>query len=408
MQKETTHMKKTQIPNILLTFAVITVTLLSTTPTAHAFLKHQWWDDDHKILMKIVHEPHWDIIYVFGEDCPAERKAEAKAFEEEIVKAIQLWLQPLRELNTGKPIVNDFRFQQYDEKPPFEVMEKVDLIITDYCIHGRSGMGLGVLSAPRVGLREGLNVDARFHILVHELGHAFGLGDTYVGRTEDEPSVSKGGLKNTIGTQPASVMATPLFFITGRFLSEDDENGIVWLYKVVHEGWDDEDCLYPNYRFEKAPDGCVPKWPLIFEIRQGHEAFANRILDEDPNIDVNAQNAIGFSALHYAAKDNHSDFLNRLLSHRDINVNLKDERGKTPLHYAVSNGYVSIVGKFLEHKDILVNVQDNMGRTPLDIAMELENVKLIELLDDTPEEIEELAVIAKMKLATTWAGLKQR
>ena len=110
-------MKKPIIPNTLLTFAMMVCLLLSTTPTAHDFLKHQRWHDhddhdDHKTLMKIVHDPHWDIIYVFGEECSEARKAEAKEFEEKFVKAIQLWLQPLREYNTGKPIVNDCRFQQ--------------------------------------------------------------------------------------------------------------------------------------------------------------------------------------------------------------------------------------------------------------------------------------------------------
>ncbi len=380
-------MKKTRIPNTLLTFAVITVTLLNTTPTAHAFLKVQRLHDDHKILMKIVHEPHWDIIYVFGEECPAERKAEAKEFEEEIVKAIQLWLQPLRELNTGKPIVNEFRFQQHDERPSLEIQEKVDLIITDYCIHGRSNAGLAIKWPPDLGLRKGLNVDARFSALVHELGHAFGLGDAYVGRSEREPSVSKGGLINTIGTQPASVMAMHLILITGRFLTEDDENGIVWLYKVVHEGWDDEDCLYPNYRFEKAPDGCVPKWPLIFEIRQGHEIFANRILDEDPNIDVNAQNAIGFSALHYAVKDNHSDFLNRLLTHRDINVNLRDDTGSTVLFWATKLGLYGVTDRILKHPDVDIEIADNSGTTPLQLAMDDKEYRIVnqmlEVIHDT-------------------------
>lgn len=104
--------------------------------------------------MKIVHEPYWDIIYVFGEECPEGRKAEAKAFEEEIVKAIQIWLQPLREYNTGKPIVNDFRFQQHD-RVTFEILEKVDLSVIDYCIHGCSNSSLGVRGSPHVALRKG-------------------------------------------------------------------------------------------------------------------------------------------------------------------------------------------------------------------------------------------------------------
>ena len=253
--------------------------------------------------------------------------------------------------------------------PPFEVAEKVDLIIADYCTIGRSSAGLGIVRSPGIGLRK-LDVVARFYGLVHELGHAFGLGDTYVGRVEDEPSVDIGWLDNTIGTQPASVMNMHLLFrFTGRSLSEDDENGIVWLYKVVHEGWDDEVCLYLNYQFERSLDGCVPKWPLLFDVRQGHDEIAILIVKEDPNIDINAQNAMGFSALHYAAKDSHSDFLNRLLSHRDINVNLRDETGSTALFWITKLGLYGVTDRILTHPDVEVEIADNSGTTPLQLAM---------------------------------------
>lgn len=402
-------MKKQHIPKTLLTLAVIGILLLSNTPIAYDFIIHQLWFPDKQYLTKIVHEPHWDIIYVFGEECPDFKKAAAKQFEEDIVKAIQLWLQPLRELNTEEPIVNDFRFQQHNNLT-LELLKKVDLVITDSCRDVRSSAGTSVGFAPHVNLGVGTEMgERRFSALVHELGHTFGLGDTYVGRGEVEPSVSKGGLNNTIGTQPASAMALHLRHFTSRFLGEDDKNGIIWLYKVVHDGLDLEDCLFSNYAFEMVPDGCVPKWPLIFEIRQGHEQFAIRILDEDLKIEVNAQNAIGYTALHYAVTGNHGQFLNRLLARPEINVNLKDERWKTPLHYAVSDGSVSIVEKLLEHKDILTEVEDNMGRTPLDIARESGNQRLIELLEDIQMEgVEDLAVIAKMKLATTWASFKRR
>lgn len=168
-----------------------------------------------------------------------------------------------------------------------------------------------------------------------------------------------------------------LIFFTGKSLSDDDENGIVWLYKVVHEGWDEEDCLYPNYQFEESPDGCVPKWPLIFEIRQGHETFALWILDQDPNIDVNAQDATGFSALHYAAKDNHSQFLNRLLNHREINVNLRDETGSTALFWATKLGLYGVTERILKHSDVDVEIADNSGTTPFQLAMHDKEYRIV-------------------------------
>ena len=406
-------MKKLRIPNTLLTFGVIIGLLFSTTPTTHAFtsVKFQFgWQRDKITLIDKVHQKHWDIAYAYGADCPAAKKAGGKKFEGDITSVLQKWLQPLREIKTKAPIVNAFRYQLHDEIT-LEVREKVDLAILDTCEIGNSQAALSTRRAPAAVLRVLADTDEwRIRALLHELGHTFGLGDTYVNRNErnqEVPSVSKGGLNKTIGTQPAAVMSIHIERVGVDFLTEDDENGIIYLYKIKYEGLPVNDCLFPHYQFEKSPDGCVPKYPLIFEIRQGFEIYALRILDEDPNIDINAQNAIGYTALHYAVTGKHRQFLNRLLNRDDINVNLKDARGKTPLHYAVSDESVSIVEKLLAHKDILANVEDNMGRTPLDIATELEHEKLMELLDDTPEEIEELAVIAKMKLATTWASLKR-
>ena len=50
-----------------------------------------------------------------------------------------------------------------------------------------------------------------------------------------------------------------------------------------------------------------------------------------------------------------------------------------------------------------------MGHTPLAIERALKNEGIIVLLDTTPvEEVEELSVTGKMKLATTWVSLRQR
>ena len=45
----------------------------------------------------------------------------------------------------------------------------------------------------------------KMRTLVHELGHAFGMGDTYV--FDKSSGKSSGGLSETIGMQPASSMS---------------------------------------------------------------------------------------------------------------------------------------------------------------------------------------------------------
>ncbi len=370
----------------------------------HHYLKER---PDSNLLIGKVHESHWDIIYGYGDECSDEKKAEFKEFEKMMTTALQMWLQPLREINTDTPIVSDFRYHLRDKTVTFEEMEKADLSIKDFCEVGRSGIGFDDRLPPRIVIRRGMLLDdVLMSALIHEIGHAFGLGDTYIGRSDLVPSASKGGLINLIGTQPASIMGMHVHRYIPNFLTEDDKNGIVWIYKAFHEELDPEDCFFTNYKYEETPDGCVPKSPLIFEIRQGHEKFTLDILRDDVNIDINAQDGIGYTALHYGVMGQHMPVVEALLSRRDQNINLQDERGRTVLHLAISNGYAEILAALLKHKDILVHLKDNLGRTPVTVARENGDTRLAKRLLAHPNYT--LPVTPQRKLATKWGSLKRR
>ena len=402
-------MKKLLKPNIPITLMVIVCLLFSITPTARSFISREhhsikrWMSD----LIKRVHEDHWDIGYRYGDDCQVDSRPKAKDLEEAITKALQVWLQPLRDMKTKQPIVNDFRYKiQADLRD--NNRKHLDLGITFYC--DSKGRSRARISGdpdipPHVEIDGGTDVhDQRFiSPLIHELGHAMGLGDTYVW---PKTQLTKGGSKLTRGTQPAAVMAFHLYPHTNQHLSEDDKNGIIWLYKVEYEGLDPADCFYPNYKFEADPDGCVPKYPLIFEIRQGHENFAFAILNEDPDIDINAQDMVGYTALHYAVKGGHRLVIETLLARDELNVNLRDESGSTALHYAVLNGSPEVLALLLSHPDIWVRPLNKAGKSPITLARDLGNDAFVDKLKNHPNQ--RLAVSAKKKLTTTWASLKRR
>ena len=398
-------MKKLVTSHIFMIVVLVGCLWLSFIPTAHDFavLRHHLDLWGVRRLINSVHDEHWDIAYTFDEDCPPERRAEAKKIEDAITLALQTWLQPLREIETEAPIVNEFRFQQLHELPP--ELAHLDLVVVDTCKRGRSAAGGSPIDPPIVVMRVVDINNIYMTTLVHEIGHTIGLGDTYVDRPM-KPSVTKGGLDATVGTQPASAMSVHLHNHTGHYISEDDINGIIWLYKATYEDLDPANCLYPNYVLEKDPLGCVPKHPLIFEIRQGYETYALDILRDDENIDVNVQNGIGLSALHYAVMDRSTRVFEALLEHPGLNVNLPDAHGQTALHYAISKGYTSVVNRLLEHDDILVHVKDNAGRTPVSLARETGNTDLAKRLLAHPNY--SLHVAPKQKLVTTWANLKQR
>ena len=145
------------------------------------------------------------------------------------------------------------------------------------------------------------------------------------------------------------MMSAHFFHEPQPYLSEDDKSGIIWLYKASHEGVAAEDCFFPDYVFERVPPGCRPKYPLIFEVKHRHGKLAVQMLDEDPKLDVNAQNDAGFTALHFAVRLQQTEVVKRLLAHPDIKPFLKDKGGRSALKIAREEKFTDMVELLLAH-----------------------------------------------------------
>jgi hypothetical protein len=324
--------------------------LLSITPAAQGFIAiaHENWRAKVSMVDK-VHAPHWDITYSYGDDCPPEERDNDKALTAAVTEALQMWLQPLRDY-AKRPIVNDFRYRLDADR------HGADLQIIFHCKIGVSMAGAG--HHPRILLREGTQVKRSFMvILVHEMGHTFGLADTYL-------------REGTKGTQPSSIMAGNSKHRDGGMLGRDDKNGIVWLYKATYEGLALRDCFFPDYELEEEPLGCRPKYPLIFSLKHGIESIAIFVLEGDEGLDVN----------------------------------VRDADGMTALHHAVLNKYTRVVTALLQRADLRY-YKNNDGQTPLQLATQLGLDEIAALIAAHPKA---LSVTAKGKrpLTTTWAALK--
>ena len=382
---------------LCLTLAVVGSLLFSMSPTADGFIAFDHFNPRVRRkmnnLIRRVHKDQWVIGYAYvgpewgeGGVCPPEARNNGEAIEAVITQALNAWLQPVRDLNTGKPVVSDFRFvRNLDPKNKAENRLN-DLVITFYCELGISGALVGVDMAipPALNIRQGTDVTPKFafHIL-HELGHAFGLLDTYIilRREAEELRVSRGGLDRTIGHQPASVMSgLGVIHPVPTRVTEDDANGIVWLYKFYHENLPLEDCIFPDYELETSPDGCRPKSPLIFEIKHGNEWLATTVIDEDEKTDVNARDSSGATALHYAAMKGYPKLVDKLLSHRDIDVNVRDAAGSTALFWAATRGSYGAAERLVKHKSVDVNIRGAGGNTPLKEAETQKHKDIVALL----------------------------
>ena len=371
--------KMRYIFNILLAGCLLS----SIAPAAQGFitLHHDLGQRQHRILIDMVHEPFWTIHYSFDLCEPVDKETQEK-FEQIITKFLQSWLQPLREY-TERPIVNDFRYKLDPDwrGATFGVTHICELKEAPKAFFGP----LGIIN-PSVGLELTWGGTA---VMLHEIGHLFGLADTYDGARLGPAGISTGGTDDTRGAQPASFMSgfTQLIIVDRDLdkdwknldilvplqglvtLGQDDKNGIIWLYKYTYEGLPMDDCFFPNYELAETPFGCEPKYPLIFEIKQDNERLALLVLNDDENLDVNTQDADGMTALHHA----------------------------------VLRGFEELIAKLLEHPDIKPFLSDKQGRTALRLAQERGLDKIITLLLSHPLT---LAVDAKGKLTTTWGELK--
>ena len=350
--------------HLYFTLTLLGCLLLGMTPAAQGFIafEHERGQPVDTMIDK-VHAPHWDIAYRYGDDCHPEDKVNTKALTAAVTEALQIWLQPLRDY-AQRPIVADFRYRLSPQ------LQDADFGITFFCKPAGSFAVVGG-GAPRIMLDHGTDVNPNFMAtLVHEMGHIFGLADTYL-RGEDwgNPELDKGGLDSTKGTQPASIMAgNSKFHREGGMLGRDDKVGIIWLYKATYEGLGLRDCFFPDYELEEEPLGCRPKYPLIFALKHRAEVGAILILKDDEGLDVN----------------------------------VRDADGMTALHHAVLNNYTRVVTTLLQRADLRY-YKNNDGQTPLQLATQLGLDEIAALIAAHPKA---LAVDAKRPLTTTWGALK--
>lgn len=318
----------------------------SRTPITHGFRAKVFTTTN--ILLDVIDKPQWRIGYNFTVGCPAAfRKTEAE-LKEIILKSVPVWLEPLRKRYPDKQFTDDFLLVRM---PDVEVcksevfhnlIDEVDLRIVFDCSGdiGESRYMAAIKenkAVPGICMRVPGEIGehamrATFSTLVHEVGHAFGLADTYV----DPPRVSTGGLAGTTGRHPSSVMASMVCFEPGQ-IAEDDKNGIIWLYKWLYEDQPFKDCFFPDYHFVPGwPGGCEPKYPLIFEAKHGCFPSVELILGDDPRLDLNARDSSGFTALHHAVQRLDAKMVEALLAKPGIKVNLLNTHKRTPAQLALT------------------------------------------------------------------------
>ena len=314
------------------------------------------------LLINKVHKSAWKIRYGFSDNknCSGLFGARARTqLTTSITKSLSVWLQALvlignivqsfsYELKDTKETNTSGRSYDNDRKFSYGLFGygKPDLAIIFYCRTGRASAQV-YENPPELYMfqngspRNRMTPQGLYSIttLLHEIGHAFGLGDTYVdntriGQEQSRYNQSEGGATLTVGTQPLSVMNSHFLIALSDSgdlqLGADDHAGINWLYDF-HRGRSISKTDCPtDYIYEESTKGCTPRYPLIFMVKQAGLLAMLEFLDDDTST-INQQDQRGNTALHYAANlaAQHGRDMYDLLIQYGAQDTLKNKNGET-------------------------------------------------------------------------------
>lgn len=147
-------------------------------PTAQGFIAST--TKELGLLLKRIDKPQWKIGYNFTADCPEAFRQQEEQLKQVIVKALQAWLQPLRERYPNRHFTDDFLFLRQPDFVKCEEdrpsLNQLDTRITFDCKgKGRSFAAISLGAAPDLCIKTQEEVGIHWSwifALVHELGHA--------------------------------------------------------------------------------------------------------------------------------------------------------------------------------------------------------------------------------------------
>lgn len=91
-------------------------------------------------------------------------------------------------------------------------------------------------------------------------------------------------------------------------------------------------------------------------MRSGNSKCVLRLLKE-PGVDINQQDALGWTPLHYASKSGEKEIVTLLIMYH-CNVDIKNFKGKTPLQLAKNKDVSIIIKKLGTHKSSSVREEN--------------------------------------------------
>ena len=135
---------------------------------------------------------------------------------------------------------------------------------------------------------------------------------------------------------------------------------------------------------QKTGLGCTG---LMNAIVRGHNSLVQLLLQQ-PKIDINKVNRLGYSALHFAVIEDNDKEMAALLAKRGlVTINQKNIYGRTPIMEAVHCNAVNCFQLLLTDPRVDLDTRDNLQRSPQEPTFEV----MEELLEDKTIKFSRLA-----------------
>ena len=215
----------------------------------------------------------------------------------------------------------------------------------------------------------------------HEIGHAFGLGDTYAQQSFSRFSTSTGGSDYTAGKQPIAVMGINYFAgLTpeGKLtLTKDDIEGIKWLYRYYTIDREQggfaanlSDCPAEYVYDKEETKGCVPSHILSFEFKYGTKHTIAEFMGDAQQTAAHLRAAIMQGNMSVFKRIMEELHRTKALAQRIVVIITPDTTGRTVMH-AAAWSYRRHGSKFyhlLKEEGMPDRVASHVGITPREIV----------------------------------------
>ena len=134
-------------------------------------------------------------------------------------------------------------------------------------------------------------------------------------------------------------------------------------------------------------------YDLPYLARNGNKEEIVRLLQQ--GADINNLGSNGYTALHYACWQNHTEITEILLQNKKINVNLQDIDGYSPFSAACANSYECSLLMVQDPRVDINLANNNDGWSPLMIACRYGYTKTVQLLLSSGRNIDILKKTTK-------------